>query len=383
MRKAIVIAVAVLALAVALVFVWPVVQTVLFVLVGGFGIKREKGKLQQPAAYEPVATALAYYCQSDTNLFPEYISAAWLPATVRTMGAPHGRVRPDGAYVEFGGGFYHFGYALRRAEEGALSLTGSSTNVWQLFFLSEGSSDKLLYTVRLPATNRLETTALLRQVGEGYDALIAASSDDERVGLYQGKIQMFLRCDRVMEARAVCRDMLRQMPDEWWAVLVVALVNVSEKREEPGLTMHKWVLQNPNFFSYLDLAYYYQLQGQPKEAAAAMIKATEYDANVGWGHGGNAEHRGYAAAMDAFRAGEYAATIKLCDHLLPITINGDYAKAGLRDLKTAASRRSRGEEATVSWNSAIAVFDAFEHVDIEELLQRKVQRFTKSEIKGY
>jgi hypothetical protein len=57
--------------------------------------------------------------------------------------------------------------------------------------------------------------------------------------------------------------------------------------------------------------------GQPEKAAAAMMKATEYDANIDKGHHHNSEFLGYSAALYAFRSGQYQATIKLCDTAKP------------------------------------------------------------------
>ena len=75
-----------------------------------------------------------------------------------------------------------------------------------------------------------------------------------------------------------------------------------------------------------------------------MVKATEYDANTTWGDGGNSEYRGYSAALYAFKNGEYDAAIKLCDKLLPVKINGDFAKRYLRDLKAASEKMAKGEK---------------------------------------
>ena len=71
----------------------------------------------------------------------------------------------------------------------------------------------------------------------------------------------------------------------------------------------------------MDLAYFHQLLGNPGKAAAAMRQSTSYTGNIPWGHGGNAEHRGYTAAMYAYQSGEYETVVQLCDHLLSVKIN--------------------------------------------------------------
>jgi hypothetical protein len=104
-----------------------------------------------------------------------------------------------------------------------------------------------------------------------------------------------------------------------------------------------------------------------------VAAAAKYDANVAWGHGGNAEYRGYTVAMDAFRSGEFAAARDLCDTLLPVTINGDFAKPALRALRDAAERGMKGEEPAVpAWSEEIPRFDPFEGIDIDRLLGRRL-----------
>jgi hypothetical protein len=163
--------------------------------------------------------------------------------------------------------------------------------------------------------------------------------------------------------------MLAKMPENWWANLVCALIMAEEKSGgDAEKFLSAWVARNPNFFSYLDLAYYYQLRRQPGKAAAAMLKATQFDANTSWGHGGNSEYRGYTAAAYAFRSGQYQAAIKLCDKLLPVKINGTYAKQALLELRHAAQQRARGAPAELSWPKDMPAFDPFENLSIGKLV---------------
>jgi len=360
----------------------PFIGIIMWVTVAKHQINKVEAVLQKPEVYQTVAAQMALYCQSDTNFFPEYIGAAWLPAEVRKIGYPHGRIDPEDAYLEFGGGFHHFGYRLERNKE----QSSSDTNIWKLIFLSEDSDDKPLITIQVPATNHLEEAVLLGKVIEGYDSLIATagSGEDSQEGVHQNKIQTLLRFNRIPEAREVCRDLLKRVPNDWWAVLVNALITAQEKSRPAGdAVINEWVQKQPNFFSYLDLAYYYELQSEFARASDAIIKATEYDANTDWGHGGNSEYRGYTAAMCAFHAAQYPTVIKLCNKMLQVKVNGDYAKQGFRVLKAAAEQRLRNEQADPVWASDILPFDPFENVDIEKLLQRKLERPHRKEAYNY
>jgi len=279
-----------------------------------------------------------------------------------------GSVADEGAFIEFGGGFYHFGYHLERDSKESTA----QTNVWRLYFRSEDTEGTLLCAKSVPKTRRLSAAELLKRVLEGYDESLAKEPRNDAT--HKEKIQLLLRFDKVREARRTCKEMLDKLPEDWWANLVCALVMASDQSEDNAEGfLAAWAKRNPSFFSCLDLAYYYQRRGLPKKAAEAMVKAADYPADVTWGHSGNSDFRGYNAAVYAYRTGEYQAAIKLCDKLLPVTTNGDYAKKGLRELRAAAQAMAEGK--TVKWKAAdeILGFDPFERVDIEKLLRHDTQ----------
>lgn len=336
-------------------------------------IHRMESAMRQPGVYEPVAQRLALYCQSDQKPFPHHLTSAWFPAELREVGQGWGTVDSNSAHIEMGGGFHHFGYTLYFDE----SESTEATNVWRLQFYSEDSDTENLTTVSLKKNQRLTPIEIMTLVANGYDAQIAATPDDGTA--HQEKIQMYLRFERVAEAREASRAMLETMPDDWWAVLVNTLLDdalgdkaIAEK------SIIGWVDKAPNYFRYLDLAYFYQLTDQPTKASDAIEQACKFNANTEWGHGGNAQYRGYTAAMYAYESGNFAQCEQLCEKLVGVSINGNYGKRGLDDLRQAAIRRKRGENAVVTWDAEILPFDAFETIDLEKLLGRDVARPTKS-----
>jgi tetratricopeptide (TPR) repeat protein len=338
-------------------------------------IQHNEAILRTPPVYKAVALTLALYCQSPSRYWPEHLDSAWLPGALEEAGHPRGSINAQGAYCELGGGFYHYGYKL---DKDAVKST-PQVNVWRLWLQREEQDDELLHTLSLPRTQGYTESVLLRQVGAGYDrqiraALRSPAPDTEGEGrfqqLSQTKIKFLLRMGRADLARQACARMLAQQPDDWWAQLVNTWIRASQMRspQQAEKPLRQWVARHSNFFSYLDLAYYYQLQKQPKEAARAMMSATKYNANVPWGHGGNAEYRGYTAAMYAFQNGQFVAAIALCTQLLKVTINGDYAKPGLRALRSAAQEKARGRRVTLVWDRDMGVFDPFEGVDLRGLI---------------
>lgn len=88
----------------------PVGCAFLGAFVGMGQIRVTEGKLRKPQIYEPVAQTLATYCQSDPNLFPKYLSYAWLPPGLARLGDPYCSLATNYAHIEMGGGFCHYGY---------------------------------------------------------------------------------------------------------------------------------------------------------------------------------------------------------------------------------------------------------------------------------
>jgi tetratricopeptide (TPR) repeat protein len=281
----------------------------------------------------------------------------------------YAEISSNGAWLICGGGFGHWGYALNLDRE----RSANGTNVWQMYFRREESPDQLLATYEIPATNSISASVLSSNVVANYDLrLIAAPLD---LSVHQAKIQCLLHFGKISEARQACRDILKAIPEDWWGNLVNALVLAETKDPDASeRLMTQWANRNRNFFSYLDLAYYYQLRKEPQKAAAAMVKATEYDANTDWGDGGNSEFRGYHAAFYACQAGQYQAAVKLCDKLLLVTVNGDYAKNEIRGLRNAAIMASQGKPISITLSANMLVFDPFDSIDLDKLLQTKIDR---------
>jgi hypothetical protein len=180
-------------------------------------IHRVEKQMQTPQIYTQVATNLALYCQSiDVLNITNSLGTSRLPQPLPQLGSPWGMVESNYAHVEFGGGFYHYGYGLQRDE----SASDSLTNVWELRFVSEShAADKLLLRFGLPASARYPTAAFLKNSLTEYDARIWKNPED--VSLYQAKFNFLIQYDR-SQLRSVCVDGIKALPDHWWPRLTLA-----------------------------------------------------------------------------------------------------------------------------------------------------------------
>lgn len=73
----------------------------------------EEAAVTDPAVCEAAAKPLARLCQSDPFFFHDepVFAPAWLPPAICKLRPSWAKIKPEGATVEFGGGFYHYGYA--------------------------------------------------------------------------------------------------------------------------------------------------------------------------------------------------------------------------------------------------------------------------------
>lgn len=337
-------------------------------------IEEQEAALRSPAVAVPVARALALYAQSDPSLFPARLGRGWLPAELAAV-APHahGTVR----HLEVGGGFHHFGYRLGADPTPA----PAGERGWRLYLYRDGAPDALVASVRLAANARLSKGELFALLMKNHDALIARRPAD--VEERRQKLDTCGRFGEREEGRRLLADMVRRFPDDWWCALVNALLLAETDPAAAEAGLRAWVDGAPDFFRWLDLAYYHQLRGEPAKAAAAAQRATQHDAETARGHGTNSEHRGYSAARYAYETGHFDVAIALCDHLLPVKVNGTYAKAPLQRLRDAAAAARTGGAPAKAGLRGLSAFDPFGSAnsadvqfDLDALLGRKVARPT-------
>lgn len=326
-------------------------------------IHRLENRMQRPEICQEVATNLALYCQSaDLLHITDNVEVARLPQPIPQLGSPWGTIRSDFARVEFGGGFYHFGYLMELDEQNS----GHGSNVWQLFLEREELPPKLLQTVILPKKARIPLAAFLSNSLAEYDARLARTPHD--LELHQAKITFLLQYEP-SAVRAACTDAIAAMPDHWWPRLTLALLDTGAGHfTEASSNLVKFVESKPSYSRYTYLAYFYQVTQKPHETALAIQKAISFpvvDLNDDLN---NTECRGYSLGVYLFKNGEYSTVIRLCDVLLPIKVNGDYAKAALSGLKGAAQTALNGRKPEFHCNESVLGFNPYEGFDVHALM---------------
>ena len=178
-----------------------------------------EANLKKAELYEPVAETLILYCQSDPKFFPRTLGPVWFPPALEKQGRLWATATAGHGHVEFGGGFFHFGYMLKLDE----TASTPTSNVWHLFLHSEDAPETLLCTKTVSPTHSLSATELLKRILRNYDDILAKNPLSEDA--HKGKITLLLRFDHPADARAACRAMLEKLPDNSWANIACRLGN--------------------------------------------------------------------------------------------------------------------------------------------------------------
>jgi tetratricopeptide (TPR) repeat protein len=272
-------------------------------------IKAVEAKLQKPTVYEPVARTLAVYCQSDPGIFPKMLSYAWLPGEAAGLGNPWCEITPGGAFVQYGGGFYHFGYHL---ELDAAAST-PATNVWSLSLAREDSPDLPLLTLRLAAKDHLTVGDLQKLMGANFDQFIKAGRTDA----YRDKVVFQLRYGQMAQAAATCQDWMQAQPDSWLPRFSYAHVRCRLGETEPAAAQFSdWVNAHKNFPHDTYLALFNYREGRTNQALAAVRLALSQPFVEPPGSDGSKFYLGQNGALIAYAAGDYDLCLALCDKML-------------------------------------------------------------------
>ena len=280
------------------------------VLVASHQIKIIEGKLQKPDVYQPVAQRLATYCQSDQSLFPKILSYAWLPSEVSSLGEPWCEVTSDHASVEFGGGFYHFGYRLELNQ----AASNPATNAWNLFLAREEKPDVQLMTLRLTSIQHVTAGDLAKLVGASYDQMIKVGEP----GGYVGKVMLQLRFGQTAQAAAICEDWMKARPDSWLAQLTYAHIRCRMGRTEPAAAQFsEWVDAHQSFGNYIYLALFNYREGRTNQAVQAVRMALTHPLVESPEEGANIFYLADNGAMIAYASGDFDLCVAICDKMLP------------------------------------------------------------------
>ncbi|HVM48600.1 MAG TPA: hypothetical protein VMU04_11265 [Candidatus Acidoferrum sp.] len=349
---------------IAVLWAFPILRVFPMVFLSVAQIRGHEAKMRKPEVYNHVAQQMAVYCQTGPAIFPTgFVGNAWLPKVVRDLNPSYTRITETNAHVGMGGGFHHYGYFLERQPN-----SSERSNLWTLRFLSEGADPKLLATFSTLAAQTIPMSNFVGNALEEYDRLSKTKQEyAEPLWTEQRRIAFLLQFDQ-RRVRDACLSAIHNLPNHWWPRLTLAMVDsAAGKAVQAERDFADWVNAKPSYSHYLCLCYYYQQMGRPEQAAEAIEKGIKCPIIDLEDDLTNTECRGYSAGVYAFRSGKYSTVIKLCDVLLPVRENGDYAKAALRALRSAAVSAQSGTVPPFEPSDQVLGFNPYDHVSLEGL----------------
>jgi hypothetical protein len=338
-------------------------------------IRRKEGTLRSAPVAHAVGPELALLSQT-CKAHPEWFAnepafaPAWTPASVLRLEPTWVDVGPDGARVEFGGGFYHFGYLLKRESQ---ATETDRTAAWVLYLYSEDSKDRALDRFTFGADEALteeqfvdRTLAELdRRIASGDDAHVAGA-DDAFASVQRCKFA--IKHHQVERLRRAIRDTARQNADAWRDVLLAYLID--SRSDPPGAAerLRQWAASKGDFSAWLLGAYAFDKAGEPDAAEEAVLRACTFPADDPPWLSYNARYRGLALCYRLYAAGKRGACEALCGSLLAYSGSQDYlANDFLLIQKTCRSEKTSTAPAWVPTFQSGFVFDPFAGIDIDAL----------------
>lgn len=327
-------------------------------------IKRHEAKMQNPNIYDQVGHSLAVYCQTGPAIFPTgFVGHAWLPKVVRDLNPSESLITETNAHIMMGGGFHHYGYSLQRQPSSSVT-----SNVWALTFYSEGADPKVISTFSTACSETVPVARFVADALAEYD-LLSKSKQDEIYALWaqEHRIAFLLQFDST-KVREGCLKAIQDLPNHWWPRLTLAFVDSAKGHEAQAAgELTRWVEAKPSYSRYLILAYYFEEMKKSEQATAAIEMAIKCPIIDLPDDMNNTECRGYSAGVYAFQAAQYATVIRLCDVLLPVKENGNYAKAALSDLRRSAVTAQSGTAPAFEPDERILRFNPYEYVSLNAL----------------
>ena len=338
---------------------------------------RKAAKLTSNAVAQAAGRDMAQLCQTCRE-HPEWFSEepafspAWTPPSVLKFNPTWVKVRPEGARVEFGGGFHHFGYWLGLESPPA---ENSPTTTWILNFYSEDSQNRKLDRFIVTPDDRLteeqfvaRTMAELdRRIAAGHDAHVSGS-DDAFASVQRCKFA--IKHKQIPRLQQAIRDTARKNPDAWRDVLLAYVIDFPADPEGAAARLRQWANSKGDFSAWLMAAYAFDKVGELDAAEEAVQQACKFPANDPPWASMHARARGYSMCRRLYLSGRCESCLALCENLLAYGGCGDYMANSIREIRDACrSARTTSAPATTSAveNGDPHDFDPFAGIDISSL----------------
>jgi tetratricopeptide (TPR) repeat protein len=320
-----------------------------------------EGKVTNKPAYQPAARALALLCQSDPFFFLDEppLTPAWTPPEILKLGPTWVHIDKDGASVEFGGGFHHFGYQLKRKPQ----RDTATQNCWVLDFYSEDNPTKRLTTFSVNKTDHIERTEFINRALAEFErraALLQANSKT-----VPERIVFLLKFDEAQKARDSIHHCATASANDWMDQMLAYIVDHRVNPAGAAKQLDAWAAKMNDFSAWLYAAYTYGITDNAGDLDRCAQSALKFHVNDPDWCDGNARYRGVSVCIQLLRAKRYNTCAALCDTLMDYTDAGKYHLPELTKIHDLAKANKGSENPPALENGTF--FDPFHGIDLSRL----------------
>lgn len=342
-------------------------------------IRHKEVELSSSAVAPLVAKELAILCETSKS-HPDWfedeppLAPAWTPQVVLKYDPTWVQVSPDGARVEFGGGFYHFGYSLEPASQDD-PVAGS---VWILYLYREESPSQEIARVTILPTDVLTQSHFTQRTFAEFERRIRTKAgrgmvvDGENSPSAQ-RVRFALKHGQADEVRAAIRETAKSNPDAWHDVVLAFLLDARVDPAGADRRLQQWASARGGFSAWLLAAYAYDKAGDFDAAVRAIDRACETPADDPEWLAYHARARGYPMCRRLYIMGRFSTGEKLCDHLLRYKASGDHMADSLTAIRDACrtAAASSSPARIESFESGSSFVEPFAGIDVDALLSSK------------
>ena len=278
-------------------------------------IQQQEVLMQQPKLYLPIANELALFCQSFGKEFSTqdagYIQKEWLPDSVQQLPVEFCTLESNSIEITCGGGFYHFGYSLRKDTNTDLK----DDAIWHLNLVREEQPEIALTAVHLSKSAKLTFDIFISVALKHYADSLAQKPRDQN--LNQQQLFFCLKFVSRVEAIKRLHAAINAAPDYWWPRFALDLVESSSTDISQQDHFGTWVESNPSFSHYGYLVWLCRLENKPPEAAQAAEMMLKFPPSDDPDDINNFYARSFWIATYFYQLHQYDVAERICDKIIP------------------------------------------------------------------
>ncbi|MDX2197473.1 MAG: hypothetical protein SF069_00705 [Phycisphaerae bacterium] len=338
-------------------------------------VHRMVRELSETPSAQAAGRDLAVLCQTSL-VHPEWFAdepssaPCWAPPSVLRLQPRWVTIREDGVQVEYGGGFYHFGYLLRAAPS---PKNDNGQTDWILHIYREDAASRELARVTLTERDVLTEAEFIDRTMTALEWRIARGDHwrDSSIPEYCASVQrcrFAIRHNQISRLQRSIRETARENPDAWRDVLLAYLIDARDDPSGAEERLRRWAASRGGYGGWLMAAYAFEKAGRLSLAEESVREACKFRVSDPPWMSANARAAGFRMCRSLYNAGSFEVCAMLCEAILAYQANGGYMAEPyqeLRDLCRVAQSQPAITSRPLLHIRVPVELDPFEGIDVD------------------